>query len=1195
MITDILRKPGLTHKLFLMALAMAFSVMSVIAANRYSVSSGNWGNPMIWSATSGGPPGASAPGKQDNVFIENSHFVTVTADIECRSLTFTGATATLTVDSPSTLTVGNSVTLNNLTNSNSECFLSGTGTLSCAWIDVGSETNPPPTDPSSSVYTHTFTSAIASLNLAVKGAPKNDLTINSYTGGTSHFRNGIFYQESGIVTIDGQIVTINPNAGNTSTFSMASGIQSGTLFLNGRPSPFILSGTGTNSINLNGTASLVNYCYAGPQTILATGYNNLTLSGSGVKTLSGVTVNGILSMEGTATAGGTTPVYNPLSTLQYKGSAAQVSGIEFPATFSGSGGIIIDNGAGLTLNSNRTISSKLTFINGRINTGVNTLSLTSPATVTGAGTGRYVNGNLLKGIAAGTVTKTFETGDASVYAPVNLSFTGIINVEGSITARTTPGDHPAIASSTFNAGVTVNRYWTLTNTGVSGFISCDVTFNFVPSDIDPGADFHYFYTGNYNPAAWIYPPVGLLTSTSTQAKGITSFGDFQTGELPVSSFRSCQSGNWDQISSWEAFNGTIWTPATATPSSTAGYITIRSPHIITNTSAVTADQVIIDPGGRLNINSGMIINDGPAIDFSVNGTLDCSSGNLSGTGSFFLNNFADLIIRSPDGISISGASGNIQTSTRTFNPWSNYGYGGSVSQVTGNGLPQAVNNLCIDNPETIALTNPVIVNGVLTLMNGEFSLGTNILTLQTSDIPISRTAGTITAGPGSGLSFGSASDTLGAAFTIPPGTFTFPPELNTLSVYRTNGMTLNDQVLSVNGIVLCNGPLNTNGNLTLLSTPSATALIDGTGKGEITGHVTMQRYLPSAFGYKYVSSPFQAATVNEFGDDLDLTDPFPSFYRYDESSTTSGWVDYVTTTSLLNPLEGFAANFGSSAIPHTLDITGTVNNGPLSVGLVNHNNTYTQGFNLVGNPYPSPIDWNALTGWTKNNIDNALYYFKASSSNQYGGRYNTYVNGVSSNDTVSNIIPSMQGFFIHVSNGTFPVTATLGLDNPVRVTDLTHNFTKSGKKGHPRLLRLGASIGDDRKNTDPMVIYFDEKAGTGFDPDLDALKLMNTDNSVPNLYSTGTDGNKLSINALPECSDTLCRIPLGLRISVDGQVVFRIMDSGENFSAEKICIYDLATGTEHDLLNGKEYRVYLNADSYNGRFWLNLSPVHNGN
>ena len=117
----------------------------------------------------------------------------------------------------------------------------------------------------------------------------------------------------------------------------------------------------------------------------------------------------------------------------------------------------------------------------------------------------------------------------------------------------------------------------------------------------------------------------------------------------------------------------------------------------------------------------------------------------------------------------------------------------------------------------------------------------------------------------------------------------------------------------------------------------------------------MQRYLPSGYGYKYFSSPFQSATVSEFGDDMVLGSF--SFYRYDESRTASGWLNYNNPLNLLNPAEGYAANFGSNPAPKTVDITGIVNNGNISVTLYNHNNTYTQGMNLVGNPYPSPIDW----------------------------------------------------------------------------------------------------------------------------------------------------------------------------------------------------------------------------------------------
>ena len=123
----------------------------------------------------------------------------------------------------------------------------------------------------------------------------------------------------------------------------------------------------------------------------------------------------------------------------------------------------------------------------------------------------------------------------------------------------------------------------------------------------------------------------------------------------------------------------------------------------------------------------------------------------------------------------------------------------------------------------------------------------------------------------------------------------------------------------------------------------------------------MQRYLSSG-GYKYFSSPFQAATVNEFADDINLAAASTTFYRYDENRLVgglpaTGWVNYKVTTNVLDPLAGYAVNCGLPAVTNTVDITGVVNNGPMSVSLYNHNQIYTNGFNLVGNPYPSPIDW----------------------------------------------------------------------------------------------------------------------------------------------------------------------------------------------------------------------------------------------
>ncbi len=323
---------------------------------------------------------------------------------------------------------------------------------------------------------------------------------------------------------------------------------------------------------------------------------------------------------------------------------------------------------------------------------------------------------------------------------------------------------------------------------------------------------------------------------------------------------------------------------------------------------------------------------------------------------------------------------------------------------------------------------------------------------------------------------------------------------------------------------------------------------------------------------------------------MKLDDPFPAFYGYDESRTTSGWVTYIDPAGLLEPMAGYSVNFGSTSTPLVFDVTGVVNNGSMSATLFNHNNTYSKGFNLVGNPYPSPLDWDSPSGWTRINIDNALYYFEASTTDEYGGSYVTYLNGVSSNGNATNLIPSMQGFFVHVSDGAWPVTGSITINNEARITDLTHPLIKSDTETRP-LIRLTAEFTNDTLSADPVVIYFDEKATDKFDGQLDALKLMNTDYMVTNLYTVGSDGSKLSISALPVISDTLYRVPLGLYTYIDGSVIFKIRTLEGDLSDMKIFISDMATEINQELLPDKFYEVSLAAGQYENRFYLDFKNL----
>jgi len=106
--------------------------------------------------------------------------------------------------------------------------------------------------------------------------------------------------------------------------------------------------TGTVNFNAAGAQSIAPFAYT---------FNNVTLSGSGAKTTTNATINGILSMEGTATAAGTAPTYGAAATLQYKGSGAQTTGIEFTTPWTGTGGVKIENANGVTLGAAKTINA----------------------------------------------------------------------------------------------------------------------------------------------------------------------------------------------------------------------------------------------------------------------------------------------------------------------------------------------------------------------------------------------------------------------------------------------------------------------------------------------------------------------------------------------------------------------------------------------------------------------------------------------------------------------------------------------------------------------------------------------------------------------------------------------------------------------------------------------------------------------
>ena len=216
---------------------------------------------------------------------------------------------------------------------------------------------------------------------------------------------------------------------------------------------------------------------------------------------------------------------------------------------------------------------------------------------------------------SGPQAKTFEIGDATRYTPVNVSF-GNVSVAGNLTASTTAGDHANIGTSAINAAKSVNRYWTLTNSGIT-FTNYSATFTFVAGDIDGGASTSSFIVGKYS-AGWTYPTVGTKTGTTTQITGVTSFSDFQIGELGTITWDGgAGTNNWGDANNWNPD------------------VVPTSSNDVSLTGANTIDVNVAGVCNNLTLNNAsLVLTVKSAYSLTVSGNLTLTTGTLNTEASF---------------------------------------------------------------------------------------------------------------------------------------------------------------------------------------------------------------------------------------------------------------------------------------------------------------------------------------------------------------------------------------------------------------------------------------------------------------------------------------------------------------------------------------------------------------------------------
>ncbi len=88
--------------------------------------------------------------------------------------------------------------------------------------------------------------------------------------------------------------------------------------------------------------------------------------------------------------------------------------------------------------------------------------------------------------------------------------------------------------------------------------------------------------------------------------------------------RTKSSGEWSSTSIWQRYNGTTWIDAENPPSTSDATVTILTGHSVSVQFDATIDQLVINEGGTVTIESGVIftIADGTGDDLYVTGMLD---------------------------------------------------------------------------------------------------------------------------------------------------------------------------------------------------------------------------------------------------------------------------------------------------------------------------------------------------------------------------------------------------------------------------------------------------------------------------------------------------------------------------------------------------------------------------------------------
>ena len=540
----------------------------------------------------------------------------------------------------------------------------------------------------------------------------------------------------------------------------------------------------------------------------------------------------------------------------------------------------------------------------------------------------------------------------------------------------------------------------------------------------------------------------------------------------------------------------------------------------------------------------------------------------TGTGGFSASNYnitytaynGTVATTAPNAPTIGTATAGNGHAWVSFSAPSNNG-GANITSYTVTSSPDGITG--------IGSTSPILVTG---LSNKAYSF---TVTATNSTGTSAASAATNSATPNTGIVNVTSSTSVG------PLALTSGSDV----VVGSGALLTIDATTSVNSLTIAPGGQVTNSSS--LTASAMTINSDGTNSGTGTyidndgtttavTTTTVNQTLTSARNW-YISSPISVAKAQTGY----------TFYSRDE--TNNAWTTMTTgngtsTGDALNIGQGYIANLASGTATYSFS-GGTLNTGTITTGLngvpaltLTSTKAYA-GYNLVGNPYPSYLDWVAVSA-AATNVDASFWYRTKNGSVYEFDTYNAS-SGVGTNNAtvITRYIPPMQAFWVKVSSGT---SGTLALTNAMRShNDVSSNKfrTKAVNNANQSVLYLQVSNG---VNSDEAIVLFNSNASNGLDA-YDSQKKINANSAIPEIYTTVANESLVinGMNAIPYDTE----IPLG----------FTTGQAGTNFCIKASQLSNFPSGTKLILKDYHDSNNPIIADLSDGSSYIFSSGVSTNN